>query len=604
MAPRREATRAAWLVVRLMFRTWPAGAVGRVLVAAATYLGQGLVAGVALGRVIDDAGQGQVISVWAIVLVVAIVEPLLTMPLWDYIQAASMARLQQTADVEVALGALDPVGLEHLENPAYADKLQLVRNGSRGVSLLYDWMASFPGQVAGFLGGAIAIASVHPGLVVPLVLMFLAGPVHIATRKQAIRHLDENIPGQRLAKELRQIGVQPSSGAELRVLGLVPWLVARIRAIDDDVVRHLLVGERRVARGGIAGGVLEGALFAGGVVALAGLASRGAITAGQVGLGVVVLRSGLSQAGFLAQSTADVTRNLHAAQGYLWLLDYQPEVTRPDGASAVPAPTSLREGLELRNVSFRYPGSDALVLDNVNLVLPAGATVALVGDNGAGKTTLVKLLCRFYDPTSGTVLVDGHDLRQLDTDEWWATITPAFQDFARLEFLARETIGVGDVSAVDDTARVQAVAAKAGAGAVIARLEMGLETQLGRQFENGAELSSGQWQKLAVARASMREEPLLVLLDEPTAALDARAEHELFERYSAMKDAARARGALTVLVSHRFSTVAMADLIVVLEHGRVIEQGSHGHLLNVKGRYAEMYELQARAYIDVEAESP
>jgi ATP-binding cassette subfamily B protein len=266
----------------------------------------------------------------------------------------------------------------------------------------------------------------------------------------------------------------------------------------------------------------------------------------------------------------------------------------------VPAPTVLRQGVELRNVSFRYPGSEAMVLDNVNLLLPAGATVALVGDNGAGKTTLVKLLCRFYDPTSGKVHIDGHDLCELDIDEWWARISPAFQDFGRLEFLARETIGVGDVSAVDDTVRVEAVAADAGAGAVISRLEHGLETQLGRQFENGAELSTGQWQKLAVARASMREQPLLVLLDEPTAALDARAEHQLFERYTAMKEAARPRGALTVLVSHRFSTVAMADLIVVLEHGRVLEQGSHVDLMEAGGRYAEMYEMQARAFTNVD----
>lgn len=581
-----------------MFRTWPLGAAGRVVVSVVAYLMQGVVAGVALGKVIDGAALGGGIDAWSVVLLVALVEPFVTMPVWDYIQLASMARLQQTADVEVARAALTPVGLEHLENQAYADKLELVRQGSRGVSLLFDWMATFPGQMAGLVGGAVALASVHPGLLVLLVLMFAAGPIHIASRKQALRHMDEAIPGQRLAKELRALGVRPSTGAELRVLGLVPWLAMRIRATNEQVVRHLLVGERRVARGGVVAGLVEGVLFAGGVAALAALASEGSISAGQVGLGVLVLRSGLTQAGFLVQSTADITRNLHTAQGYLWLLDHQPAVKRPEPSSAIPAPTRLEVGIEVREVSFRYPGSDVLVLDRVSLNFPAGATVALVGENGAGKTTLVKLLCRFYDPTAGVVLVDGHDLRQVDIDRWWAATTAVFQNFARFEFLAREAVGVGALDAVDDADRVAAVTEQAGAGPVVRGLDGGLETQLGRQFEDGAELSTGQWQKLAVARGSMREEPMLVLLDEPTAALDARAEHELFERYSSVGDAARARGAVTVLVSHRFSTVAMADLVVVLEDGRILEQGSHAELLGAGGRYAEMYQMQASAFAD------
>jgi ATP-binding cassette, subfamily B, bacterial len=231
----------------------------------------------------------------------------------------------------------------------------------------------------------------------------------------------------------------------------------------------------------------------------------------------------------------------------------------------------------------------------VNVELKAGSVVAIVGENGAGKTTLVKLLCRMYLPDSGRVLIDGVDLARIPPDQWRERLAGAFQDFFRFEFRARHTVGLGDMPRFEDQPAVVAAVSRAGADDVIEKLRSGLETQLGATWPEGAEVSFGQWQKLALARGFMRDHPLLLVLDEPTAALDAETEHALFERYAA---AARSGsdGRITILVSHRFSTVRMADQIVVLDGARVVETGTHEELMAKRGQYAELYGIQAAAY--------
>jgi ATP-binding cassette subfamily B protein len=222
--------------------------------------------------------------------------------------------------------------------------------------------------------------------------------------------------------------------------------------------------------------------------------------------------------------------------------------------------------------------------------------VAIVGENGAGKTTLVKLLCRFYEPTTGRILVDGHELASIAADEWRARLAGAFQDFFRYELFVRETVGLGDLVRMDEVPALRTAIERGGADDVVERLPKGLETQLGPTWEDGVELSFGQWQKLALARGFMRDDPLLLVLDEPTAALDAETEHALFERFAAASREAQDDGRVTVLVSHRFSTVRMADLIVVLDGAHVVERGSHDELMARDGLYAELYGIQARAY--------
>jgi len=266
-------------------------------------------------------------------------------------------------------------------------------------------------------------------------------------------------------------------------------------------------------------------------------------------------------------------------------------------AVTAPAPERVRDGITFEGVAFAYPGTERPVLADVDLTLPAGSTVAIVGENGAGKTTLVKLLCRFYDATEGTVRVDGVDLATVDPAAWRERVAAGFQDFSRFELLARENVGVGDLPDIGSDEAVLAALRRAHAEGVLDRLDDGLDTQLGTSHTDGAQLSGGQWQKLALGRAMMREEPLLLVLDEPTSALDAQAEHELFERYAVhARRVGERTGAITLLVSHRFSTVRMADLILVVAGGRVAEAGSHAELVARGGLYAELFELQAAAY--------
>jgi ATP-binding cassette subfamily B protein len=268
----------------------------------------------------------------------------------------------------------------------------------------------------------------------------------------------------------------------------------------------------------------------------------------------------------------------------------------PPGASRGLPPGVLRRGITLREVSFGYPPDGGLVLDGVDVHLPAGAAVALVGENGAGKTTLVKLLTGMYQPTAGQVLLDGVPLADLDLAAWRERTAAAFQDFVRFELLAGEAVGVGDLPRMSQPAALASALERADATAVAASLPEGLDTRLGRSFTGGQELSGGQWQRLALARGMMRDLPLLLILDEPTASLDAITEAALFERYLSARALARQSGAITLLVSHRFSTVRMADLIVVLDQGRIAASGDHASLIRAGGLYAELYELQARAY--------
>jgi len=264
----------------------------------------------------------------------------------------------------------------------------------------------------------------------------------------------------------------------------------------------------------------------------------------------------------------------------------------------LPVPAVLHRGIRLDHVSFAYPGTSRVVLDDVSLLLPAGAVIAIVGENGAGKTTLVKLLAKMYEPSSGSIFLDDTPLARVPAGEWRDRLAGAFQDFFRFEFRAGHTVGLGDVPRLDDEPAVLAAIGRAGADDVLARLTSGLDTQLGPTWPRGVDLSFGQWQKLALARGFMRDQPLLLVLDEPTAALDAETEHALFERYAAAArgTAVSNSGCITILVSHRFSTVRMADIIVVLDGARLVEVGTHEELMAKSGQYSELYGIQAAAY--------
>jgi ATP-binding cassette, subfamily B, bacterial len=400
----------------------------------------------------------------------------------------------------------------------------------------------------------------------------------------------------RRATHLLDLAVRQDAAKEIRIFGLQDELRRRLTATRRAIRRELLRAELQ----GIALMAAAQVVFAAGYVGGLLLVVRGAVQ-GHQSVGDVVLAVTLAaQTNALVFQTVWLSqwlrRSVQAIGRLAWLRALVERLYPRTGHDA-PVPRTIRDGIRFERVGFRYPGTDADVLRDVDLRLPAGTTVALVGENGAGKSTLVKLLCRFYDPTTGRVTVDGTDLARLPVEEWRARIAAGFQDFVRFELRARESVGVGDLRAIDDPGAVSGALDRADARDLVEQLPSGLETQLGKSYADGAELSGGQWQKIALARAMMREAPLLLILDEPTSALDAHAEHRLFERYAASARAvARATGGVAVFASHRFSTVRMADLIVVIDGGRIVEQGSHDELVALGGVYADLFALQAAAY--------
>jgi ATP-binding cassette subfamily B protein len=311
---------------------------------------------------------------------------------------------------------------------------------------------------------------------------------------------------------------------------------------------------------------------------------------------LIVVAAGARLTAYIGAAATEIDTFGFFVEGAKRLLWLERLVARGKEEATERPPDRLRSGIALHDVSFAYPGSDRVVLDAVDLEFPAGAVVAVVGENGAGKSTIVKLLAGMYEPTSGRVEVDGVDLRRIDPIAWRERMGGAFQDFVRFEFAAQRSVGLGDLPRLDDEVTVMNAVDRAGADDVVERLPAGLATQLGPSWEGGVDLSGGQWQKVSLARGLARERPLLVMLDEPTSALDAETEHALFERFAEQAQQARDDGRVTILVSHRFSTVRMADQIVVLSGSTVVERGSHEELMALDGTYAELFTIQASAY--------
>jgi ATP-binding cassette subfamily B protein len=482
-------------------------------------------------------------------------------------------------------------GIEHHERPEYLDRLQLLRDHVFLLNHFYRAFMNTAGSIARLAFTVALLASISPWLIL---LTAFAVPTVLVSNWRAGRERaaeERAAPHRRLARHLFELGTTAGPGKEVRVgrtgplledrhhTATIAWYGAVARARWASAVWHA------------AAWTLFGAAYVGAIVFVA---VRLHASAGSV---LLVLAAGANLARFfgLTVSEADFLRwTLDATRRLVWLEDYAR--TADPGGGAAEAPERLTSGIRMEGVSFRYPGTDAVVLRDVDLELPAGSVVAVVGENGAGKSTLVKLLCRFYEPTEGRILVDGVDLARLPAEAWRARLAGAFQDFCRFELRAGDTVGLGDLERLAERPALETAVARAGAAEVVDRLPRGLDTQLGPTWEEGVDLSFGQWQRLALARGLMRDAPLLCVLDEPTAALDAEAEHALFERFAAAARADGAEGRVTVLVSHRFSTVRMADRIVVLDGSRVVDVGTHEELMARGGLYAELYGIQARAY--------
>jgi ATP-binding cassette subfamily B protein len=501
-------------------------------------------------------------------------------------------RDRATIEVEAHVANLQAsvASIEHHERPAYLDRLQLLREQVFLLNHIYSSLMGSIGSVGRLAITLALLGSIHPSLV--LLGLFAVPTVWVSARRAAAeRRAEEHAaPGMRLSRHLFDLGTSAGPGKEIRVDGTANVVADRRRTAWSSWYDEVAAARWRSAAWHSAAWTLFGLAYVGAIVFVAsGLNAP----PGDV---VLALAAGANLSRYLGVTVgqAEFLRwTIDAAQRLVWLEDY---AAKHRDRSDTPVPERLHDGIRLQHVSFRYPDTDRLVLDDVDLELEAGSVVALVGENGAGKTTLVKLLCQFYEPTDGCITVDGVDLSRLRAADWRERLSGAFQDFFRFEYEARRTIGVGDLERLDEVPVVEAAVARAGAVDVLERMPHGLDTQLGPTWRDGVELSIGQWQKLALARGFMRDHPLLCVLDEPTAALDAETEHSLFERFAAASREGSDDGRITVLVSHRFSTVRMADLIVVLDGARVVEMGSHDELMARDGLYAELYSMQATAY--------
>jgi ATP-binding cassette, subfamily B, bacterial len=511
---------------------------------------------------------------------------------FDRLQRRFRDRVGIALESHVARLQASVATIEHHERPEYLDRLAVLRDQVFALDHLFMSLFSTAGWIVRLVITVVLLASVNPALI--LLVAFALPTVFAASWRPGIeRDVEERVaPHNRLARHLFVLGTTAPPGKEVRVTDVGPQLVEQRRAAWDQWYGPVAATKWMSAVWHTLAWAVFGAAYVGAIVFVA----SGLDESPGVVLLVVAAGSRLSayvgatvgEIGFLRGIWLDSSRRL------AWLEDYAAEL---DAHADRPVPDAIERGIHFDHVSFRYPGTERLVLEDVTLDLPAGAVVAVVGENGAGKTTLVKLLCRMYAPTEGRIEIDGVDIARMPNDEWRERLAGAFQDFFRFEFRANDTVGLGDVVHLEHRPAVEAAVERAGADDVVGRLALGLDTQLGPTWDEGVEVSFGQWQKLALARGFMRVEPLVLLLDEPTAALDAETEHALFERYAtASRGEAPVNGRITILVSHRFSTVRMADLIVVMDGARVLEVGSHEHLMAKQGPYSELYAIQAAAY--------
>lgn len=480
--------------------------------------------------------------------------------------------------------------LATFEDPVFYDKLERVRAQATGRMFLFTSIMNAAQESFTVITLSAALIVFSPWLVVLLTaatIPTLIGEARFS--RMSYSAFFSRTPQRRALEYLRLLGSWADSAKEVRIFRLASHLSAKYRSLSEHIYQENKGLAVKRAVGGWTLGVLAAlGYYAGYVVVL-----RAAV-AGTVSIGTFTFLTGsLARS---RMSTQRVFSYLNGISEQAILLTDLFKIFAMTPAirslpNALPVPRQIREGFEFRDVSFSYPGTRDFVVRNINLRIRPSERVALIGANGAGKTTLVKLLSRLYDPVGGQILLDGIDLRNYDLSELRATISVIFQDFMRYDLPVRENIGFGNLGALSDDHRLRSAARKSGAEKLIDKFPLGYDQVLGRRFKDGTDLSGGEWQKIALARAFASDAQLLIL-DEPTASLDARAEDEFFRQFRR-----QSTGPMAVLISHRLSTVRMADKIIVLEHGEIREEGTHDDLLRLGGRYAELFKLQAAAFL-------
>lgn len=506
----------------------------------------------------------------------------------DYSDALLANRYTQHVSVRVMEHA-SKLDLTTYENPVFYDRLERARVQATDRLAMIQQMGRLLQQMITTLAFSAALAWASPWLLLLLALGVLPsflGETHYAFLGYAKNF--RQTPAKRQMDYLRQVAGSREGAKEVKLFGLSGFFTKRFEELAGAIYREdVALSRAKLIVGGLLG--IVGTLgYYGAYVYIIVRTLHHEYDIGQFTFLTTAIQqasSNLQQVFSTASGMADQALFL---TDLLAFFEMQPTVqSKPDG---LPAPRPIRRGFEFRNVSFTYPGTTRTVLKNFTFTLAPGERVALIGENGQGKTTVVKLITRLYDPTEGQILLDGVDLREYALEDLHHEIGVIFQDFMRYEMTARENIKVGRIDAEHDEREIEFAAHKSLADTVVAKLAGGYDQMLGRRFEGGVELSGGEWQKMALARAYLRDAQLLIL-DEPTAALDAKSELEVFERFAELTT-----GKMALLISHRFSTVRMADRIVVLQGGRLIEEGNHASLMEAGGTYAEMFEMQAASY--------
>ena len=506
----------------------------------------------------------------------------------DYLDALLAGKYTHHVSVRVMEHAAG-LDLMAYEDPAFYDRLERARVQATDRLYMIQAIGRLIQQMVTTITLSISIMLFSPWLLLLLIVGVLpafVGETHFAFLGYAKNF--RQTPIRRQLDYLRILGGSKEAAKELKLFGLKHFLTGRFQGLSTRVYEEdVALARRKTIVGSVLSVIGTGGYYTAFVFAVwktvTGVFSFGTLT-------------------FLANAIRDASSNLQQtfstlstiADQALFLTDliafFEMRPTIRSKPNALLAPRPIQRGFEFRNVSFRYPGSSRLVLNGLNVHLRPGERVALIGENGEGKTTIVKLLTRLYDPAEGQVLLDGVDLREYDLDDLYREIGVIFQDFMRYEMTARENIAVGRIEQIENQELLQQSAQKSMADEVVKKLPLGLDQMLGRRFDGGVDLSGGEWQKVALARAYLRDAQVLIL-DEPTSALDARSEYEVFQRFAELT-----HGKMALFISHRFSTVRMADRIVVLEKGRIAEEGDHDALTQLGGRYAEMFELQAASY--------
>jgi ATP-binding cassette subfamily B protein len=506
----------------------------------------------------------------------------------DYADALLANKYTRHVSIQVMKHASE-LDLIAYEDPVFYDRLERARVQATDRLVMIQSIGRLELQVITTIAYSAAVMFYSPWLMLLLVAAVLPaflGETHFAFLGYAKNF--RQTPIRRQLDYLRQAGATKEAAKELKLFNLAGFFTKRFARLSDIIYEQdVQLARKRLAIGSILSFVSTGGYY-GAYAYVIWRTVVGGLTIGTF----YFLTTAIMQASSNIQQVFSTLSGI--ADQALFLTDllafFQMEPTIKSKPNALPAPRPIRRGFEFLDVSFQYPGNERRVIDHLNFTLRPGERVALIGENGQGKTTIVKLITRLYDPTEGQILLDGIDLREYDLEDLYREIGVIFQDFMRYEMTARENIAVGKIDTLEDLNALRDAAHKSLADDVIARLPAAYDQMLGRRFDGGVDLSGGEWQKLALARAYLRDAQLLVL-DEPTAALDARSEFEVFQRFAELTT-----GKMALFISHRFSTVRMADRIVVLENGRIAEEGKHDELTHLGGRYAEMFELQAASY--------